>query len=106
MLDSFHSFGDIVPSIDDKRRQLFIDHLEFMRKHPTTQVVTIDSRYSFPEKHSFYGYCQSMQYERTQIFPIMLLNGLSDVTGFTPRMGTLTVPSAELVQKILASMGE
>lgn len=106
MLDSFHSHGDVVPSIDDKRRQLFIDHLEFMRNHPSTQVVSIDMRHSFPEQHSFYGYCLAKGYERKQIYPIMLLNGLSDVTAFTPAMGSLVVPSTELIQNILASMSE
>lgn len=106
MLESFQTMGEIVPSIDDRRRQLFIDHLEFMRKHPTTQEVTVDSRYSFPEKHSFYGYCRLKGYEAVQIYPIMLLNGLSDVTSFTPKMGTLIVPTTELVQKILSSLTE
>ncbi len=103
MLDNFVTLRDVVPSIDDSRRQLFIDHLEFIRNHPSTAYLPVDLRYAYPEQHSFYGYCRLKGYEDIQYYPMMLLNGLSDAMAFTKDTDMLYVPSVDLLQKIIAS---
>lgn len=103
MLDKFVTLRDNVPSIDSARRQLFIDHLEFIRNHPSTTLAPVDVRYAYPEQHSFYGYCRLKGYEDVQYYPMMLLNGLSDAMSFSKDTETIYVPSVELLQKIIAS---
>jgi hypothetical protein len=103
MLDNFVTLRDNIPSIDSPSRQLFIDHLEFIRNHPSTQLSPVDLRYAYPEQHSFYGYCRLMGYEDIQYYPMMLLNGLSDGMAFTKDTDMLYIPSVDLLQKIIAS---
>lgn len=104
MLETFITHPAAVPSIDDRQRQLFIDHLEWLRTHRTTQKAQVDSRYSYPEQHSFYGYCKLKGYETVQIYPMMLLNGIADAMAFMPAMDTLYVPSVETLQKIISML--
>ena len=103
MLDKFVTLNDNVPPIDTARRQLFIDHLEFIRNHPSTMLRPVDVRYAYPEQHSFYGYCRLMGYENIQYYPMMLLNGISDAMAFSKDTEMLYVPSVDLLQKIIAS---
>lgn len=103
MLDNFVTLRDNIPPIDSARRQLFIDHLEFIRNHPSTQLKPVDVRYAYPEQHSFYAYCRLVGYEDVQYYPMMLLNGLSDAMAFTKDTQALYVPSVDLLQKIISS---
>ncbi|ANZ48885.1 hypothetical protein HOV30_gp035 [Erwinia phage Derbicus] len=103
MLDNFVTYEAAIPALSTIERQLIIDHLDYLRNHPSTKARAVDPRYSYPEMHSFYAYCSLVDIPSELIFPTMLLNNIRNPMEFTPDMETLLIPDIGVVASILDS---
>lgn len=105
MLESFITLGNIIPPPETDRNRVLRDHIAFMRNHADTTDMLVDPAHSYPEVHSFYTFCKAIGLEDIQIYPTMLLNGITNPLAFTPEKYTmLKVPSAPLVNSIISTI--
>ncbi|MGL5397252.1 MAG: hypothetical protein ACRDBQ_18545 [Shewanella sp.] len=104
MLDDYLTLGEIVPSFNSRKRRLLYDHIEWLRRHPETVVEPTRPEYAFPEIHSFYAYCKLADIAEEQIYPIMLLNDITNPMEFTiEKYPQLTIPSLVAVSSVLGT---
>lgn len=105
MLDKFITLSEVVPSLNSATRKLLQDYTEYLRNHPTTQTVAVNPEFAWPEIHNFYAYCKLAAIEDNQIYPMMLLNGITNPLEFTPDIyPTLITPSSNTVAQIIATL--
>ncbi|QVW56186.1 hypothetical protein pEaSNUABM6_00050 [Erwinia phage pEa_SNUABM_6] len=102
MLISFVTLGEVIPSLDSQQRKLMQDYTEYLRNHADTQDVATKAEFAWPEIHSFYAYCKLAEIQDNQVYPIMLINGISNPMDFTPeKYPTLRIPSPVVIENIL-----
>lgn len=107
MLKDYITLGEVVPSFNSRKRRLLYDHIEWLRRHPETVVEQTNPDYAFPEVHSLYAYCKLVDITEEQIYPIMLLNDISNPMDFTiEKYPQLVVPSLTAVAAVLGSEPE
>jgi len=102
MLDKFITLAEVVPSVDSTKRRVLRDHTEYLRKHPDTRIVPINPEFAWPEVHNFYAYCNLIDLDPIQVYPVMLLNRIDEPLQFSAeKYQTLIVPSALAVNEVL-----
>lgn len=104
MLDNFITLGEIIPPSETPKSRILRDHIEYMRAYATSADHVVDPTYSWPDIHNFYAYCKHVGFDDSQVYPIMLLNGIRSNNDFTPEVTKLRVVQADVVSQILSTL--
>lgn len=83
-------------------RELMLQHVDYLRKHPSTKIVSVDPNERSLDLYDFYRYMKNIGYPSELHFVIMLVNDIPSHIHFDTTVDTLYLPDAGVIEEILA----
>lgn len=102
MLDSFITFKEPIPEPGSDVRRVLYDHREYLANHKETVTHPISTGTGYAEQHNWYRYFLLNNFPAEIFYPIMIVNGITDLLEFDSSIKTIKVPSHGVVQDIIS----
>lgn len=102
MLDKFITFKEPIPEPSSDERRVLFDHREYLKHHPDTITHPIATGTGYAEQHNWYRYFLLNNFPAEIFYPIMLINGITDLLEFDSTVKTILVPSHGVVQDVIS----
>lgn len=102
MLDSFITFKEPIPEPDTDVRRVIYDHRDYLINHKDTVTHPIAVTTGYTEQHNWYRYFLLNNFPTDIFYPIMVINGITDLLEFDSSIKTILVPSHAVVQDIVS----
>ncbi len=102
MLDKFITFKEPIPKPSSDERRVLFDHREFLKNHPDTITHPIAVGTGYAEQHNWYRYFLMNNFPAEIFYPIMVINGITDLLEFDSTVKTILVPSHGVVQDVIS----
>jgi thiosulfate reductase cytochrome b subunit len=81
-------------------KTLIESHLNFIRTHPSTKVITVTLENTRIFRHDFYGLLTSIQIQPKDFWVILRLNNMHNPQEFDETKNILYVPENRLLEQI------
>tara|TARA_Y100001956_G_scaffold14453_1_gene13667 strand:+ start:6959 stop:7276 length:318 start_codon:yes stop_codon:yes gene_type:complete len=102
MLNKFITFKEPIPMPNSDERRVLFDHREYLRNHKDTVTHTISASTGYAEQHNWYRYFLLNNIPTEIFYPIMIINGITDLLEFDTDIATIKIPSHGVVQDIIS----
>lgn len=83
-------------------RELMLQHVDYLRKHPSTKSISVDVNKRSITLYDFFRYMMELGYPSELHFVVMLVNNIPSYLHFDLSVDNLLLPDASVVQEILA----
>lgn len=106
MAHSLHTLKNYtVPSmaVVPKLRELLLQHVEYLRKHPETKIMDVDPNKRSLDLYDLYRFLNNIGYPSELHFVVMLVNDIPSHIDFDTSVDQLIVPKASVVETIIST---
>lgn len=84
----------------DGLRQMFEDHLTYLKTHPKTTSAAVNSFDAYKYEGDFYGLLEKMKIAKHFHWIIMRVNDMTNMNQSKSTLSTILVPDFELMERL------